>query len=227
MIRRMAGVLQREGMRGIARRLVERTVRPLIWVERIGFYDSDLPDLPAQAMRGFPAEVRPARPDELLQRFSRPLEDDFGVTPDDAAQRIAREHVTVIAVHEGQLIGMLWLAFNGQRVSEVGREMKLRPGEFLTYNESTLPAWRGRGVSPCMNRCAEGFARRHSAARRITWRRLGNTAAVRVAAKLHDRLFAVVTTVRLLAHDHAIVLGLRNAALPALVSSDKEPRGSV
>ena len=226
--RRVARVWRKEGLPGLVDRIVARTVRPLFWIERVGFYDSDLSD----GREGFDAlpplsvDVRPAMAHELIGRFRKTLLKDFGVTPEDAARRVAKSHVAMIAVHDDQLIAMLWLAFNEQQVSEVGRTMQLRAGEFLTYNEATLPAWRGRGISPYLNRCAETYARRRAAERRITWRRLGNAAAVRVATKLHDRLFAVVTTVRILGKDRAMVFGLKAAGLPALVAADNADRAA-
>jgi GNAT superfamily N-acetyltransferase len=220
--RRVAHVWREEGLPGLVDRIVARTVRPFFWIERVGFYDSDLSEQrgPDPRPPRLPIDVRPAMAHELLGRFRKTLEKDFGVTRDDAAKRVAKSHVAMIAVHDDEMVAMLWLAFNEQRVSEVGRTLQLGTGEFLTYNEATLPAWRGRGISPYLNRCAEAYARRRAAARRITWRRLGNSAAVRVATKLHDRLFAVVTTVRLFGKDRAMVFGLKAAGLPPLVPPD-------
>jgi len=225
--RRAARVWRKEGLAGVADRIVTRTIRPLFWIERVGFYDSDLRDDDRGADARPPrlsVDVRPAMAHELIGRFRVTLHKDFGVTREDAAQRVARSHVAMIAVHDDKLIAMLWLAFNEQQVSEVGRTMQLRAGEFLTYNEATLPAWRGRGISPYLNRCAETYARHRAAERRITWRRLGNPSAVRVATKLHDRLIAVVTTVRLFGKDRAMVFGLNAAGLPALVPVDNTDR---
>jgi len=221
--RRIIQVCRDEGVVGLIARVVARTVRPLVWVERVGFYDSDLSTLGADAppVPGLPVEVRPATRAELLGRHRDALEFEFGVAPADIEQRLARSHVAMIALHQGQLVAMVWLAFNAQQVSEVGRVMRLRAGEFLTYNEATLPEWRGRGISPHLNQCAGDYARRHGATRRITWRRLGNTAAVRVATKLHDRLFAVVTTVRLFGKDRALVFGLGSTELPLLLPADR------
>ena len=42
--RRVARVWRKEGLAGVADRIVTRTIRPLFWIERVGFYDSDLRD---------------------------------------------------------------------------------------------------------------------------------------------------------------------------------------
>jgi hypothetical protein len=55
------------------------------------------------------------------------------------------------------------------------------------------------------------------ARRRIIWRRLGDAPAVRVAAKLGDRLLAVVTAVRLLGFQQPLLFGTHSAQLLPLL----------
>jgi GNAT superfamily N-acetyltransferase len=107
----------------------------------------------------------------------------------------------------------------GQRGGQIDTTMNmvLRPGEALTYNALTIPAWRGRGVNPHLSQFALHCAMQHGARRRINWRRLGNAPAMRVAAKLGDRLFAVVTTVRVLGVEQALVFGTHSARLLPLL----------
>src|SRR6266436_5831379 len=99
--RRVALVWRKEGLPGVVDHIVARTVRPLFWIERVGFYESDLSDQrgPDPRPPRLSADVRPAMAHELLGPFRATLEKDFGVTTDDAAQRVAKSHVAMIAVH--------------------------------------------------------------------------------------------------------------------------------
>jgi GNAT superfamily N-acetyltransferase len=152
-----------------------------------------------------------------MHRHSNVLAGSFALTPQEVARRLAHAHSGLLALHQGQVVAMAWLAFNVQAVVEIDRTLRLRPGESLSYDEFTLPAWRGMGINPRLNQFADGCAREHGAGRRITWRRLCNAPAVRVAEKLGHRQFCVATTVRVLGIDHAWVLGLHAPELRRLV----------
>jgi GNAT superfamily N-acetyltransferase len=209
--RRIVEVWRQAGLRGIARRLARRLIGPVVWLERVAFYDSNLDQHDTQPLAAATVslECRLATAHDLFVRHREAFATGFELHRADIEQRLAHGHLAIIALHDDELIGMVWLAFDAQRVSEVGKQMVLRPGEFLTYNEGTLPAWRGRGVSPHLNRYAER--------RRLTWRRLANRSGVQVATKLRDRRFATVTTVRLMGREQALVLGLGSAELAALM----------
>ena len=211
---RLREVLRDEGPGGLIIRAARKTRRAILQVERVAFYDTDLTQ-PFVGLRPLPVAVEfiVATPDDLLNRYEATLETDFGVEPRDVEQRLARSHIALLGLHQGVVISMLWLAFDAQRVSEIGRTMVLHPGEILTYNAVTVPAWRGCGVSPHLSLFALHFAMQHGARRHINWRRLGNAPAIRVAAKLGDRLLAVVTAVRLLGIQQPLVFGTHSAQL--------------
>ncbi len=217
---RFREVLHDEGVSGLILHAAQKAERALLHVERVAFYDTDL----TQALVCLPpppaaVEFIVATPHHLLHRHRATLEADFDLAPQEVQGRLARSHVALLSLHEGVVIAMLWLAFNAQKVSEIGRTMVLRPGEALTYNALTIPAWRGRGVNPHLSQFALHCAMQHGARRRINWRRLGNAPAMRVAAKLGDRLFAVVTTVRVLGVEQALVFGTHSARLLPLLQS--------
>lgn len=195
---------------------LRKTVGRVFWVERVAFYGADIAVnqnglIPPQGI----AFVAPTA-DELLTSYGEPLEANFRLPLKEVRKRLSKSHTVVLAVCGSAPIAMVWLAFEEQKVSEIGRMLVLRPHEVLTYNEFTLPAWRGRGVSPALNRFADDFAARRNAVRRITWRRVSNAPAIRVAEKLGHRRLAVATTVRLANHSYPIVLGL-DAAEPQLM----------
>ena len=215
---RVQEVLRTEGFGGVVVRAIRKAESGVLRIERIAFYEYDL-TRPAVGLRPPSIEVEfiVAMPDDLLKTHRATLEADFDIGPQEVRQRLARSHVALLALHDGVVIAMLWLAFNSQQVSEVGRQMVLRPGEVLTYNECTLAEWRGHGVSSHLNQFAHRFAMLHGACRRINWRRLGNAPAIRVANKLGDRPFAVVTTAMVLGVPQVLVFGAQSPQLLELL----------
>lgn len=214
---RMREVLRSEGPGGFIMRALGKTVRPLVWFERVAFYEVDLTQ-PSVRLSGATGEVEfmVATPDDLLKLHSVTLAADFGMSPQTVELCLARSHVALLCLHAGVLVAIVWLAFNAQMVSEIGRSMQLGPGEVLSYNAVTHPACRGRGIGPQLSLFADEYARQHGASRRIIWRRLDNAPAVRVADKLGQRLFAVATAVRVRDVPHAFVLGLNSEKLRPL-----------
>ena len=215
---RLQEVLRHEGSAGLIARVARRLKKGIVQFERVAFYDSDLTqslvDLPPLADA---VEFVAATPYDLLTRYRACLEADFGLGRLELSRRSACSHVALLGLHEGVVVAMLWLAFNEQSVSEIGRTMVLHEGEVLTYNEFTSPEWRGRGISPRLNQFAQEFALKRHATRRINWRSIGNTPAIRVANKLEDRLFATVATVRVFGVRHAFVFGAQAPQLAPLL----------
>jgi GNAT superfamily N-acetyltransferase len=207
---RLQEVLRTEGFGGVVVRAIRKAESAVLRIEQIAFYEYNL-TRPVVRLRPPSIEVEfiVAMPDDLLK--------DFDIGPQEVRQRLARSHVALLALHDGVVIAMLWLAFNSQQVSEIGRQMVLSPGEVLTYNECTLAEWRGHGVSPHLNQFAHRFAMLHGASRRINWRRLGNAPAIRVANKLGDRPFAVVTTAMVLGVPQVLVFGAQSPQLLELL----------
>ncbi len=221
---RLQQIVRTEGVAGLIVRAMRKVQSAALRIETIAFYECDLTQ-PAVRLRPPSIEVEfiVAMPDDLLKEHRATLEADFDIGPQEVRMRLARSHVALLALHDGVVTAMLWLAFNSQRVSEVGREMVLGPGEVLTYNECTLAEWRGHGISPHLNQFAHAYAMLRGAHRRINWRRLGNAPAIRVADKLGDKSFAVVTTAMVLGIRQALVFGTQTPRLLQLLrpASDK------
>ncbi len=204
------------------RRLLRRLVGRLLWVERVAFFEADLtqgtlllPALPIEVE--IEMELSVATPHELRGRYRKALEGDFAIAATELNRCIEQGHLALLATRQGVPVAMTWLAFDAQQISEIGRTMQLRRGEALSYNEFTLPTWRGRGIGPRLNHFADAVARQHGVTRRITWRKLANAPALRVAQKLGHRRFAIVTTLSIAGAAHRFVFGLTAPGLPPLL----------
>lgn len=189
---------------------LRKTIGRVLWVERIAFYGADIDVKPSlDAGPSGVSFVTPTR-DELLTKYGEQLASSFRLPRERVLKRFSSSHTVVLAVCGNAPISMVWLSFTEQKVSEIGRTLVLQPHEVLTYDELTLPAWRGRGVNPALSRFADDLAAGRGAVRRINWRRVSNAPAIRVAEKLGHKRLAVATTVRLANRWHPIVLGLDN-----------------
>lgn len=177
---------------------LRRTAGRVLWIKRVAFFEASLEshhiDRKSQAL-GLHFEVPSAS--ELLATHGSMLNANFQLSPETVMDRLSRGHVAALAIGAAGPVAMVWLAFEQQKVSEIDRALVLAPHEVLTYDEHTLPAWRGKGISPALNRFADAYAAQRGATRRITWRRVGNAPAMRVAEKLGHRVIAVATAVRL------------------------------
>lgn len=185
----------------------------MFWIDHVAFFESDIgPDATGSDALSCDIECVVPSADEVLAKYLGSLTTDFHLEPARVEERLLRSHVVVLAKCEGIPVSMLWLGFVEQWVSEIGRTLVLKPHEMLTYDEFTLPAWRGRGISPSLNRFADAYGAGRMATRRITWRNISNGPAVRVAEKLGHRATTVATTVRIAGHP--FILGLDCAESP-------------
>jgi hypothetical protein len=216
-VSRLRDMLRNDGSGSLITRGLRKTVGSVLWFERVAFYEADLSRKPVQlSPLGVDVYFIVATADELFN-CRAVLEKNFDLKPQEVERRLENGHVALLAMHDGRVVAMLWLAFHSQRVSEIGKTMMLRPGEVLAYNEETLLAWRGYNISPHLNQFADAYARQRSARRRINWRRLCNAPALRVAEKLEDRRFSVATTIHVMGTPRTFVVGLNSDELLPLV----------
>jgi len=86
---RLATILRYEGLGGLARRLLRKSLGRLLWVERLFFFDHPLETEPLPAR--VPVEFRLATPEDV-DGFARDLVGS-GVTPEEARARLRRGDV--------------------------------------------------------------------------------------------------------------------------------------
>ena len=115
---RILEVLRDEGVADVCRRVLPRLWRRLFVTERAAFYDVDLTC--ARKLITPMVDIRLVVVlGDLVSRFGPELAANFLLEPGDTAQRVARSHVAALALHEGSLVAMLWLAFQAQHASRV------------------------------------------------------------------------------------------------------------
>jgi GNAT superfamily N-acetyltransferase len=185
--------LRRDGLwstLGKATRLLSRRV---LRREHLVFFANDVADVPHElpaALRGFRFVLADA---SNIAAFRNDLVTHFRLEPSAIDQRLAAGKEAMLALHQGRVVAIVWLAFETQTVDEIGMKLRLLPGEYLTFDAVTLHAWRGRGLSRALNLLADNHVASRGIVQHLAWRSASNTAALRVADKLGQRRIASAT----------------------------------
>lgn len=119
-----------------------------------------------------------------IEHYSADLQQHFRLERSLLDERLRRGHQVLLAVHEQQVVAMLWLAFDSVAVHEIGAELALGPQEFITYHAFTRSAWRGLGLSTALNERAYRHAWQQHKSVQLAWRQADNRSSMRVAQKL-------------------------------------------
>jgi GNAT superfamily N-acetyltransferase len=119
----------------------------------------------------------------------------FGLSAGQISERFEHGNKIIVALHAGQVVAMLWMAFDQQVISEVGSILVLGDDDFVTFHAVTLPAWRNIGLSTALNCAAYEHAVTLNRRVQWAWRSTGNRQALRVAAKLGQTPVCIITAV--------------------------------
>jgi GNAT superfamily N-acetyltransferase len=65
----------------------------------------------------------------------------------DRIQRLGHGHACVAAWLDGEIVASVWIAFEGARVPEIDRRIRLRAGEAFLYDSYTSERARGHGIA--------------------------------------------------------------------------------
>ena len=192
-------------------------LRQLFRVQRVVFFSAEVEAVPAPiASFGNSIEFVIAGPGGMA-KYREQLVSKFGRSDKLLSQRLAAGNQPLLAISDGAVVAMVWIAFESQYVSEVGMNLRLKDDEFVTFDAATLPEWRGRGISTALNRLADSTCSQRAKTQHLAWRESGNAPAMRVAARLGQRKVAVATAIWILgAQRHFTLEVLGSGVAPAL-----------
>jgi len=183
--RRAFEVLRWEGIARFLNRALWKIVHPVLRVERVRFFESDLSrPLPPMPTRASP-DLRVGSLADLstfADGFAR-----LGVEIEDVRERLGRGDVFFLAVVRGEMASLSWVTRNPTWVDEAAVWLQLGPDEASVYGGTTLPAWRGFGLAPALWRYVEQWARAQGFVRLITWVRPDNVQSVKTTLRLGRR----------------------------------------
>src|SRR5262249_40663237 len=152
-IRRALEILRWEGTDGLVVRALRKALAPVLRVERVRFFESDLtrplPSIPARVPLVY-RTVSHADLPAFADSFAR-----FHVVSEDARERLDRGDVPGVALACDEVACLTWLSTRPAWVDEAAVWLRLGPGEATGYGGGALPAWRGYGIAPSLWRWAE------------------------------------------------------------------------
>jgi GNAT superfamily N-acetyltransferase len=112
----------------------------------------DVPDVEPRV----PVETRLLGPDEL-EAYAR-----FRAQPVEHAQtrrRLEKGDACIAAWLDGEIVSAAWYSFGTAWVDDIGRALRLAPGEVFGYDLYTAESQRGRGVASERGRWAAAYFR--------------------------------------------------------------------
>jgi len=205
-IRRALEILRWEGADSLLVRALRKALGPVLRIERVRFFESDLarplPSIPARV----PLAYRTVSRTDLstfVDSFAR-----FGVGIEDAKERLDLGDVAVVALAHDQVACLSWLTTRPAWVDEAAVWLRLGPGEATGYAGGTLPAWRGYGIAPSLWRWAEQWLHANGFLRVIEWIRADNVQSLKTTLRLGRRPTRTVWTVWALGMSRPLALGL-------------------
>lgn len=185
--------LRRDGLWATVCKAARVLTRPLLRREHLIFFANDVEASPHElpiTLQGFSFVLAGA---STIGSFRKELVERFRLEPAVIDQRIAAGKEVMLALHERQVVAMVWLAYETQTVDEIGMKLRLLPGEYLTFDAITLHPWRGQGLSRALNLLADDHMAQRGIVHHLAWRSASNSAALRVADKLGQRRIARAT----------------------------------
>jgi hypothetical protein len=206
---RLGIIVRYEGLRGLAQRLLQKSLGRVVWVERLFFFDHPLETEPLPAR--VPVEFRVISPEDV-DRFAGDLSDS-GITPEEAHARLRRGDVGYFGILEGRLVHQAWDTTLDPYVDEVGLTLLLGPGEVCSYGAWTAPAWRGLGIQAASIRWRNARRLERGLRRHLSWIRADNVQNLRVHARLGTPRIQTLWAIRLVGLARPIVLGARRGPL--------------
>lgn len=176
-------------------------------------------------------------PDDVV-----PLAQAMGASdPQVVRERLAAGRRCFAASVAGEIAAYGWVSLGSERIGELERTMRMRPGEAYIWECATLPAWRERGLYTGLLRHIVATLRGEGLRRLWIGASLDNTPSIRgfraagfrpavrlvylrVLGLRYNRLVADTTAPAALVADAREVLrGDREGMPPAPISSQRKP----
>lgn len=205
--------LQRQGVGPASRRLIRRLLSPVVRIDRLIFFVTNLTKPLPRVQARTAVEIRPATPRDF-ETFA-PVFRLMGVDRGEIQSRIARGDVALLALAGEALAHVLWITLVAPEVSEIGARLMLGPGEACAYEGFTPPEWRGHGIDPAVGSAALEYERSQGCTRHIGWAWASNFASTRTMFKL-SRPTRRIWSIWVVGMRRPVVLGIRGRGSPPL-----------
>ena len=216
---RAEGILRHQGLGSFFGRVLRRTLRPVVRIDRLLFFITDLTAPLPRIQARIPVEIRTATPEDFetfVATFER-----MGVERDELLERRDRGDVAFLALVDGRLVHSQWITFERPWVSEIGVRLALGPREVCGYGAATLSEWRGHAIHPAVSLAIREYERARGYVRHINWVWRSNFEGARGTEKLGTPA-RTVWSVWVLGLPRPLAIGVGRTGSPEFVS----PHGS-
>ena len=211
---RVREIARWEGLRGLVRRAVRRTLHPVLRFRRLLFFEMDLTQPFPKVEARVPLEMRVAV-EEDLEALAEPLA-ELGVETAAARRRLARGDLLTLALSHGTLVNVGWVTFSHPYIDEIDAVLELAPGESCGYLAVTHPDWRGLGIQPAAALFRNECQRARGYTRHISWVVADNVANVRPQAVRGRRRTKTVWSLWILGMRRPFLVGATAEGSPSL-----------
>lgn len=219
---RVHEIVRWEGLGGLAWRLSMRALRPVLRIDHVLFFETDLTrPLPPVSTR-VPVEIRVVDADGL-ETFAVELE-GVGLHREDVRHRLELGDVPIIATSGGMLAHIQWMSTRAPEVTEISAALLLEPGRACAYGALTLPQWRGHGIHAAVSRAVREYERERGYTHHVSWADAANAQSLRTNEKLGHRLTKNVWAVRTLGMAQPLFLGTPRGGRPNFRRLRRRPR---
>jgi len=216
---RAGGILRHQGLGSFLGRALRRALRPVLRVDRVLFFITDLSMALPRIQARIPVEIRMATQEDF-DAFAATFE-RMGVEAGELQERRDRGDVAFLALVDGRLVHSQWITFEAPWVSEIGVRLALGPREVCGYGAATLPEWRGHAIHPAVSLTIREYERARGYVRHINWVWKSNFEGARGTEKLGIPA-RTVWSVWVLGMSRPLAIGVAGNGSPEFVS----PRGS-
>ncbi len=207
-------VLRWEGIYGLFRRAVRKSLGRVIRIQRVFFFETDLTKpLPIVRAR-VPLEIRVATRQDL-EAFADNLE-VAGFDRQEVRRRLECGDVATLALSGGRLANVGWITFSSPSITELGVSLLLDADEVCGYDAVTLPEWRGYGIQAAAANFRNHYERARGCTRHISWARSENVQSLKSIAKLGRKRTKTVWSIWVLGMKRPLLLGASLNGSPSL-----------
>ena len=216
LLTRAQDILSRQGLGSFFGRALRRTLHPVVRIDRLLFFITDLSAALPRIQARIPVEIRTATHEDF-ETFAATFE-RMGVESGELQERRDRGDIAFLALVDGRLVHSQWITFEAPLVSEIGVRLALGPREVCGYGATTLPEWRGHAIHPAVSLTIREYERARGYVRHINWVWKSNFEGARGTEKLGIPA-RTVWSVWVLGMARPLAIGVAGNGSPEFVSS--------
>jgi len=198
------------GLSATVLRISKKLVKPVIRIDRYIFHQRDLSVVNSEYLAKVPLVVR-----QLTMQEAEVFGETFKQSAERVRERLSSGDQCFIGIAGKQIVHHQWFVISSTHrhlpVANTGFALVIRPGDAYAYSGYTLPAWRGKGIAPCVSSVKHQYLKSLGCTRKLSYKRGDNIWSARWTGKFGNwRAERSVYTVRLFRSSRPWIFGARS-----------------